>query len=138
MNRIRTLAARRPYLAFLLLNVGLIGASIGLTFGRAFPAIYAFAAVISLAEAPIFFRARTLLRRTAVLYAGFVTFCWSWTLLDVPQRLDELRSIEAVLGLGARGLILIMFGHIYGIVFLPLVVVANHILFFGSPSRERS
>ncbi len=140
MNRLRALVAARPRLSFVVLNLLLAGASL-LWLGRDSAApvgAWIAAAVVVPAAAGPFLRARSRWRQSAVLYLGFVLFCWSFTLFDVADHLGEVTSIgdlpASLAGLVLRGFAFVLFGHLFGAPSLAVALLANLLAF--PPRRE--
>jgi hypothetical protein len=95
-----------------------------------YPALYLFAALIIAAQYRPFRRNELFRRRLLAFYAGFILFCWSFTLASLPGDADQLTSVAAVAGLLLRGVAYVLFAHLYGFVLLVLPIAGiNQALF---------
>jgi hypothetical protein len=130
----RALASRYPAAAFLALNMGIVFTVIALIVQLDYPTLYLFATLVIAAQYRPFLRRRLFRRRLSIFYAGFVLFCWSFTLASLPADAGQLTSIEAIAGLFLRGVAYVLFAHLYGFVLLVLPIAGlNQALFPDAP-----
>jgi hypothetical protein len=126
----RALVDRYPAAVFLALNTGIVFTVIAWTVNLDYPALYLFATLIIAAQYRPFRRQRLFRRRLFVFYAGFILFCWSFTLASLPADAGQLTSIEAIVGLVLRGVAYVLFAHLYGFVLLVVPIAGiNQALF---------
>lgn len=142
MQRLRALAAAHPRRVFLLLNLLLFALSM-VTLGRGEApsgGVWITGPAILLLQAGPFLRARTRSRQIAILYLGFLAFCWSMTLFDLgdlPREVSSFAELPAALaGLVLRGFAFALFGHLFGLPWLVVAMLVNLLLF--RPAERRA
>ena len=85
--------------------------------------------LIILFQYPFLYKSKSWGKKLTIFYVSFLIFCFSFTFFDFWINFMQFNGVESVLGLLFRGVLFTLFGHLYGLVFLPVIVVVN--IFFG-------
>ncbi len=121
---------KKKYSLFFIINslaVLICIASVGLV--REFKSqdiqLFLTAITIIFLQYPFLNNAKTWRGKSVIFYLSFLAFCFSFTLLDIWQETAQLNDLNSLAGLIARGFAFNLFGHLYGLVFFPLIVTLN-------------
>lgn len=85
-------------------------------------------ALIIAGQYPFILRYKSRSVKLFIYYLSFVLFCFSINFIDILNKSAPLNSFEACMGLLVRGGFFIIFGHLYGLIFLPIIIVINRVL----------
>lgn len=85
-------------------------------------------ALIIAGQYPFILRYKSWGVKSLIYYLSFVLFCFGINFIGVFDKPDQLNSFEAFMGLLVRGGFFILFGHLYGLIFLPIIIALNRVL----------
>ncbi len=121
---------KKKYINFALINSIAVLICIAVTgllrdFNNLNAQIFITAIAIILIQYPFINKAKTWKVKCLLFYFSFLVFCYSFTFQNIWQEFDQLKEVESIIGLFLRGFAYVIFGHIYGLIFVPLIILVN-------------
>ena len=117
----------KNFLIYLILNLSLILTILLVT--KVFSVAPIYLSIVSILIITLQYRYilrhKTFIKKLIIYYLSFVIFCYCVNFIDVIENMYQFSDLEAYAGLFVRGFAFVLFGHIYGLVFLPFVIGIN-------------
>lgn len=121
---------KNKYLFFVFINftvIALILIASGLIRINYFLVSFA-ALLIVCAQYPLLYKYKKKSIRFLIFYLAFVVFCFCINIILAIKMGNQITSFDSLVGLLLRGVFFALAGHIYGLIYFPIILGVNWII----------